>query len=180
MRVESIHSGKLSGRSVNVWHGMWLRRSSIVVKSSRTTLLAICVSALAVSSGSIFAQGPQSVTAQGAGRKNVGPNESSVSSSSNGKLRLLTPGFVTIDSASNNGSILMQFAATKEGTYSLRAEDFRSTVTGRPLGATITFSEPPDTSAKPILTKQLKSDASWLVKADVANVWEAGESVAKL
>jgi len=153
----------------------------MIAKSRRTKLLGICVIALAILPSLSFAQGPhQAVPAQGARKKNAGTNTSTVSSSSNGKLRLLTPAFVTIDSASNNSSILLQFAATKDGTYSLRAEDFRSTVTGRPLGATITFSEPPDTSAKPILTKQLKSDASWLVKADVANVWEAGESVAKL
>lgn len=63
----------------------------MIAKSRRTRLLAICVTALVISPSLSFAQGPQSVPAQGAGKENAFPNESAVSSSSNGKLRLLTP-----------------------------------------------------------------------------------------
>jgi hypothetical protein len=63
----------------------------------------------------------------------------------------------------------------------LRAEDFVSSAgKGKPLNATVTFSDPRGSAPSPVYEATLDAGALHAVKVEVANVWEAGESTAKI
>src|SRR5262249_52744364 len=62
----------------------------------------------------------------------------------------------------------------------LSAGDFISTLTTRGLGAKVTFSDATQTAVTPTYTKEIPAKNTLLVKLDITNLWEAGESKAAL
>jgi hypothetical protein len=92
-----------------------------------------------------------------------------------------SPVVLSVDPSTNGGSAVLELVSSVDlPRASLTALDFRSSTTGEALGSKITFSELGGAVAAQALPKSIKADEPWLVKVDVANVWEAGESVARL
>ena len=94
-------------------------------------------------------------------------------------LKLLGRPFVTIDS-SNGGTTEIELTAAADGTYSVRSENFKSSVTQQFLNAGVNFSDPATATPGFVATKTLKKNDRWLLKVDVSNFLEAGEAKANL
>lgn len=92
---------------------------------------------------------------------------------------------IIVDQA-NNGTGLIQIRNVSEQPVKvlLTAQDFVSATNNNPrnpLGAKIAFSAPGDSASKPVYSlDSLAAGATQLVKVDVTNLWEAGESTAEL
>jgi len=95
-------------------------------------------------------------------------------------LKLLGHPTVVID-ASNGGTTQLALLAGEDGTYSIRSENFKSSVTQQFLNASVNFSDSSaSTTTAFIATKNLKKNDRWILKVDVGNFNEAGEAKANL
>jgi len=100
------------------------------------------------------------------------------------KLVVVEPPILTVDPTANTGTAQLDLrnASNRDVAISLSASDFISKTTGKRLGARVTFSEPAATAGAPryVHPQPLKPGQSLALKVEVAQVWEAGESEAKL
>lgn len=105
---------------------------------------------------------------------------SSLGYSQANQIQINVPLRISIDPVSKGGSAFLELHNTSSSPaqLSLQASDFVSLTTDRLLGAKTTFSDETATAAKPTYTKTLPAGDHVLVKVDVANVSEAGESKA--
>src|SRR5207244_798971 len=85
-------------------------------------------------------------------------------------------------SYTKTGMTLLQLAnnTSKDISVSLVAQDFSSNTTNQPLGAKVSFTLQPEVPGKPVFPQTLKPGQVLILKVDVGNVWEAGESTADL
>ena len=98
------------------------------------------------------------------------------------QLTLISP-MLVLEQASNTGSVWLQLRndSSTSVPVSLSSGDFISTITKRGLGAKVTFSESTQTTGTPAYTgADIPAKGTRLVKMDVTNLWEAGESKADL
>jgi hypothetical protein len=94
-------------------------------------------------------------------------------------LKLLRQPTVVIDS-SNGGTTVLELTAVADGHYSVRSENFKSSVTQQFLNASVNLSEPPSGTPGFLAEKDLKKNDRWVLKVDVGNFLEAGEAKANL
>jgi hypothetical protein len=81
--------------------------------------------------------------------------------------------------SSATGVIHVRNLGKSAARITLRATDFVSAA-GKPLNATVVFSTPGASAPGPVYAATLEPGALHTVKVDAANVWEAGESTAKI
>ena len=94
-------------------------------------------------------------------------------------LKLLSRPIVTIDS-SNGGTTQLELTAGADGDYSVRCDNFKSSVTQQFLNAGVNFSGPSIPTPGFVATTHLKKNDRWLLKVEVSNFLEAGEAKANL
>jgi hypothetical protein len=122
--------------------------------------------------------------------RNASSNHSKASSQSSQKpatqppkpatvLKLARAATVSIDGL-NNGTAQIEFVAPETGVYSVRCEDFKSSVTHQTLNAGVTFLDPPALATAYPPAKQLAKDQHWTLKVDVSNFLEGVEAKANL
>lgn len=97
-------------------------------------------------------------------------------------LSLVEASQVPIDPATKAGSTLLQVSnrGTADVSVSLVVTELKSKITGQLLSATVTFSLQPDAPGKPVFPQILKPGNVLVLKVDVSNVTEAGESTATI
>lgn len=97
-------------------------------------------------------------------------------------LSLVEAPQVPIDPATKAGSTLLQVknGGTTDVSVSLVVSDLKSKITGQLLSAKVTFSLQPDAPGKPVFPQILKPGDVLVLKVDVSNVTEAGESTATI
>ena len=78
------------------------------------------------------------------------------------------------------GVIHLHNPATTATAVYLTADDFVATSTGAQLGATVTFAGPGGGARGPVYEGSVPAGGSVAITVDVGNVWEAGESRARL
>jgi len=78
------------------------------------------------------------------------------------------------------GVIHLHNPSTTATAVYLTADDFVAMSTGAQLGATVTFSGPGGGTRGPVYEGSVPAGGSVAITVDVGNVWEAGESVARL
>src|ERR1044071_1626983 len=94
-------------------------------------------------------------------------------------LKLLSRPIVTIDS-SNAGTTQLELTAGADGDYSVRCDNFKSSVTQQFLNAGVNFLGPSIPTPGFVATTHLKKNDRWLLKVEVSNFLEAGEAKANL
>jgi len=89
---------------------------------------------------------------------------------------------LSVDPQSNTASGLFSLHNQDAVPAQVRiyASDFKSLTQGKGLNAHTTFSTSAEASAKTILEAVIPAESSLLVRVDVSNLWEAGESKATL
>ncbi len=97
-------------------------------------------------------------------------------------LSLVEAPQVPIDSATKAGSTLLQIknGGQAEVSISLVVTELKSKITGQPLNAKIAFSLHQDAAGKPVFPRTLKPGNVLVLKVDVSNVTEAGDSTANI
>jgi hypothetical protein len=78
------------------------------------------------------------------------------------------------------GVIHLHNPATTAAPVYLTADDFMATSTGAQLGASVVFSGPAGASRGAVYEGSVPAGGSVTITVEVANVWEAGESLARL
>ena len=106
---------------------------------------------------------------------------SSVARAQDGVL-LVDPPQIPIDPATKSGSALLQIKneGTADAQVSLVLTEFRNSLTGQLLNTKATFSVQPEVPGKPVFPQEVKPGSILVVKVEVSNLSEAGESTATL
>jgi len=97
-------------------------------------------------------------------------------------LSLVEAPQVPIDPATQAGSTLLQLknGGQADVSVSLVVTEFRSKITGQLLSTKVTFSLQPDAPGKPVFPQTVKKGDLLVLKVDVSNMTEAGESTATI
>lgn len=97
-------------------------------------------------------------------------------------LKLVEAPQVPIDSATRTGSTLLQIKndGKADASLSLVVKELRSKITGQLLRTKVAFSLQPEVAGKPVFPQTLKPGDVLVLKVDVSNVTEPGESTADI
>lgn len=97
-------------------------------------------------------------------------------------LSLVEAPQIPIDPATKTGSTLLQIKneGNTDASVSLVVKELRSKITGQLLRTKVAFSLQPEVAGKPVFPQILKPGDVLVLKVDVSNVTEAGESTADI
>lgn len=97
-------------------------------------------------------------------------------------LKLVEAPQVPIDSATRTGSTLLQIKndGKADASLSLVVKELRSKITGQLLRTKVAFSLQPEVAGKPVFPQTIKAGDVLVLKVDVSNVTEPGESTADI